>query len=528
MSDKIKPSEVSQVLLEKLKGIQNAEQFDEVGTVLTVSDGVARIYGLRNAESKELLEFENGTMAIVENLEEDNVGCVLLGPTSGIKEGMVVKRTKRVASIRVNDNMLGRVINPLGKAVDGKGDIDLTDSFEMPLDRKAPGVIYRQPVKEPLQTGLKSIDSMIPIGRGQRELIIGDRQTGKTAIAVDTIINQKSFYEAGKPVYCIYVAIGQKASTVANLVQTLKEHGAMPYTIIVAATAADPAAMQYYAPFAGAAIGEYFRDRGLPALVVYDDLSKQAVAYREVSLILRRPSGREAYPGDVFYLHSRLLERAAKMNEQQEVAEAMNDLPECMKGHVKGGGSLTALPIIETQAGDVSAYIPTNVISITDGQIFLESDLFNQGFRPAINVGISVSRVGGSAQIKSMKKVAGTLKIDQAQYRELESFSKFSSDMDAVTAMTLDRGRKNQQLLIQPQYSPMPTGEQIAILYCGVHGLMRDVPIDKIRECQNQFLDKLRSSAPEVIATLADGKIDDEVTKKIEAVMADIAGTYKK
>jgi F-type H+-transporting ATPase subunit alpha len=528
MSDKIKPSEVSQVLLEQLKGIQNAEQFDEVGTVLTVSDGAARIYGLRNAESKELLEFENGTMAIVENLEEDNVGCVLLGPTSGIKEGMVVKRTKRVASIRVNDNMLGRVINPLGKAVDGKGDIDLTDSFEMPLDRKAPGVIYRQPVKEPLQTGLKSIDSMIPIGRGQRELIIGDRQTGKTAIAVDTIINQKSFYEAGKPVYCIYVAIGQKASTVANLVQTLKEHGAMPYTIIVAATAADPAAMQYYAPFAGAAIGEYFRDRGLPALVVYDDLSKQAVAYREVSLILRRPSGREAYPGDVFYLHSRLLERAAKMNEQQEVAEAMNDLPECMKGHVKGGGSLTALPIIETQAGDVSAYIPTNVISITDGQIFLESDLFNQGFRPAINVGISVSRVGGSAQIKSMKKVAGTLKIDQAQYRELESFSKFSSDMDAVTAMTLDRGRKNQQLLIQPQYSPMPVGEQIAILYCGVHGLMRDVPIDKIRECQNQFLDKLRSSAPEVIATLADGKIDDEVTKKIEAVMADIAGTYKK
>ena len=528
MSDKIKPSEVSQVLLEQLKGIQNAEQFDEVGTVLTVSDGAARIYGLRNAESKELLEFENGTMAIVENLEEDNVGCVLLGPTSGIKEGMVVKRTKRVASIRVNDNMLGRVINPLGKAVDGKGDIDLTDSFEMPLDRKAPGVIYRQPVKEPLQTGLKSIDSMIPIGRGQRELIIGDRQTGKTAIAVDTIINQKSFYEAGKPVYCIYVAIGQKASTVANLVQTLKEHGAMPYTIIVAATAADPAAMQYYAPFAGAAIGEYFRDRGLPALVVYDDLSKQAVAYREVSLILRRPSGREAYPGDVFYLHSRLLERAAKMNEQQEVAEAMNDLPECMKGHVKGGGSLTALPIIETQAGDVSAYIPTNVISITDGQIFLESDLFNQGFRPAINVGISVSRVGGSAQIKSMKKVAGTLKIDQAQYRELESFSKFSSDMDAVTAMTLDRGRKNQQLLIQPQYSPMPVGEQIAILYCGVHGLMRDVPIDKVRECQNQFLDKLRSSAPEVIATLADGKIDDEVTKKIEAVMADIAGTYKK
>ena len=527
MSDKIKPSEVSQVLLEQLKGIQNAEQFDEVGTVLTVSDGVARIYGLRNAESKELLEFENGTMAIVENLEEDNVGCVLLGTTSDIKEGMVVKRTKRIASIRVNDNMLGRIVNPLGQAVDGLGDIDLTDAFEMPLDRKAPGVIYRQPVKEPLQTGLKAIDSMIPIGRGQRELIIGDRQTGKTAIAVDTIINQKSFYEAGKPVYCIYVAIGQKASTVANLVQTLKERGAMPYTIVVAATAADPAAMQYYVPFAGAAIGEYFRDRGLPALVVYDDLSKQAVAYREVSLILRRPSGREAYPGDVFYLHSRLLERAAKMNEQQEVAEAMNDLPECMKGHVKGGGSLTALPIIETQAGDVSAYIPTNVISITDGQIFLESNLFNQGVRPAINVGISVSRVGGSAQIKSMKKVAGTLKIDQAQYRELEAFSQFSSDMDAVTAMTLDRGRKNSQLLIQPQYSPMPVGEQVAILYCGVHGLMRDVPIAKVRECQDQFLDKLRSSAPEVIETLAAGKIDDETTKKIEAVMADIAGTYK-
>jgi len=505
MSDKIKPSEVSQVLLDQLKGISNAEKFDEVGTVLTVSDGVARIYGLRHAEANELLEFENGTMAIVMNLEEDNVGCVLLGTTSGIKEGMVVKRTKRIASIRVNDNMLGRVINPLGQAIDGKGEIDLSDAFEMPLDRKAPGVIYRQPVKEPLQTGLKAIDSMIPIGRGQRELIIGDRQTGKTAIAVDTIINQKSFYEAGKPVYCIYVAIGQKASTVAALVSTLQEHGAMPYTIVVSATAADPAAMQYYAPFAGAAIGEYFRDRGLPALVVYDDLSKQAVAYREVSLILRRPSGREAYPGDVFYLHSRLLERAAKMNEQQEVAEQMNDLPECMKGHVRGGGSLTALPIIETQ----------------------ESDLFNQGFRPAINVGISVSRVGGSAQIKSMKKVAGTLKIDQAQYRELEAFSKFSSDMDAVTAMTLDRGRKNNQLLIQPQYSPMPVGEQIAILYCGVHGLMREVPIDKVRECQTAFLDKLRSANPEVIQTLASGKIDDETTGKIEAVMADIAGTYK-
>ena len=523
MSDKLKPSEVSEVLLKQLREITDGNKFDEVGTVLQVSDGVARVYGLRNAEANELLEFENGTMAIVMNLEEDNVGCVLLGPTAGIKEGQIVKRTHRISSIRVNDNMLGRVINPLGQPIDGKGDIDLTDAFEMPLDRKAPGVIYRQPVKEPLQTGLKAVDSMIPIGRGQRELIIGDRQTGKTAIAVDTIINQKSFYEEGKPVYCIYVAIGQKASTVAALVQTLKEHGALPYTIIVSATAADPAAMQYYAPFAGAAIGEYFRDRGYAALVIYDDLSKQAVAYREVSLILRRPSGREAYPGDVFYLHSRLLERAAKINEQQEVAEQMNDLPECMKGHVRGGGSLTALPIIETQAGDVSAYIPTNVISITDGQIYLETDLFNQGFRPAINVGISVSRVGGSAQIKSMKKVAGTLKIDMAQYRELEAFSKFSSDMDAVTAMTLDRGRKNNQLLIQPQYSPMPVGEQIAILYCGVNGLMQKVPVEKVRECQNAFLDKLRSTHPEVIESLGSGKLTDEAVEIIEAVMTDIA-----
>ena len=527
MSDKIKPSEVSEVLLKELQGINSEEQFDEVGTVLTVSDGVARIYGLRNAEANELLEFENGTMAIVMNLEEDNVGCVLLGPTSGIKEGMKVKRTHRIASIMVNDNFLGRVVDPLGNPIDGNGDIDLTGAFEMPLDRKAPGVIYRQPVKEPLQTGLKAVDSMIPIGRGQRELIIGDRQTGKTAIAIDTIINQKSLYEAGKPVYCIYVAIGQKASTVASLVQTLKDKGAMPYTIVVSATAADPAAMQYYAPFAGAAIGEYFRDRGLSALVVYDDLSKQAVAYREVSLILRRPSGREAYPGDVFYLHSRLLERAARINDQQEVAEQMNDLPESMKGHVKGGGSLTALPIIETQAGDVSAYIPTNVISITDGQIYLETDLFNQGFRPAINVGISVSRVGGSAQIKSMKKVAGTLKIDMAQYRELESFSKFSSDMDAVTAMTLDRGRKNNQLLIQPQYSPMPVGEQIAILYCGVHGLMHDVPVEKVRDCQDQFLESMRSSHKAVLDNLASGKLLDEDTKVIEEVMANIAGQFK-
>ncbi len=512
----------------QLEGINSQERFDEVGTVLTVSDGVARIYGLRNAEASELLEFENGTMAIVMNLEEDNVGCILLGSTAGIKEGQKVKRTHHIASIRVNDNFLGRVVNPLGEPIDGKGDIDLTASFEMPLDRKAPGVIYRQPVKTPLQTGLKAVDSMIPIGRGQRELIIGDRQTGKTAIAVDTIINQKANYEAGKPVYCIYVAIGQKASTVATLVQTLKEHGALPYTIIVSATAADPAAMQYYAPFAGAAIGEYFRDRGFDALVVYDDLSKQAVAYREVSLILRRPSGREAYPGDVFYLHSRLLERAARINDQQDIAERMNDLPECMKGHVKGGGSLTALPIIETQAGDVSAYIPTNVISITDGQIYLESDLFNQGFRPAINVGISVSRVGGSAQVKSMKKVAGTLKIDMAQYRELESFSKFSSDMDPVTAMTIDRGRKNNQLLIQPQYSPMPVGEQIAILYCGVNGLMHDVDVEQVRTCQNQFLEQMRTKHPDIIENLASGKLLDEDKKTIEQVMTNVTGQFKK
>ena len=527
MSDKIKPSEVSEVLLQQLKGIQTDLKFEEVGTVLNVGDGVARLYGLRNAEANELLEFENGTMAIVMNLEEDNVGCILLGPTSGIKEGMTAKRTHRIASIRVNDSMLGRVINPLGEAIDGLGELDLTESFEMPLERKAPGVIYRQPVKEPLQTGIKAVDSMIPIGRGQRELIVGDRQTGKTAIALDTIINQKSFYEEGKPVYCVYVAIGQKASTVANLVQTLKEHGALPYTIVVSATAADPAAMQYYAPFAGAAIGEYFRDRGESALVVYDDLSKQAVAYREISLILRRPSGREAYPGDVFYLHSRLLERAARINDQQEVAEMMNDLPESLKGHVKGGGSLTALPIIETQAGDVSAYIPTNVISITDGQIYLESNLFNQGFRPAINVGISVSRVGGSAQIKSMKKVAGTLKIDMAQYRELEAFSKFSSDMDSVTAMTLDRGRKNNQLLIQPQYSPMPIGEQIAIMYCGVNGLFADVPIDSVRECQDTFLETMRTKHADVLKTLASGQLTDEAIETIKSTMADVTAQYQ-
>ena len=493
-------------------GIDTSTRFDEVGTVLTIGDGVARIYGLRNAEMNELLEFENGVMAIVMNLEEDNVGAVLLGGSEKVREGMVVKRTNRIASIQVNENMFGRVINPLGEPLDGMGPIP-GEKFEMPLERKAPGVVFRQPVKQPLQTGLKAVDAMIPIGRGQRELIIGDRQTGKTAIAIDTIINQKDNYEAGNPVYCIYVAIGQKGSTVASLVQTLREKGAMPYTVVVAATAADSAALQYFAPFAGAAIGEFIRDTGRHALVVYDDLSKQAVSYREVSLILRRPSGREAYPGDVFYLHSRLLERAAKIIEQQEVAEQMNDLPDSLKGHVKAGGSLTALPIIETQAGDVSAYIPTNVISITDGQIFLETDLFNQGFRPAINVGISVSRVGGSAQVKSMKKVAGTLKIDQAQYRELEAFSKFSSDMDAVTAMAIDRGRKNNKLLIQPQYSPMPVGEQIAILYCGTKGLMSKIAVDQVPEFQSKFLELLRASHSEdVIKPLASGKIDDNIT----------------
>ena len=525
-NNNIKPSEVSEVLLQQLKGIDTSLKFDEVGTVLQVSDGVARMYGLRNAEANELLEFENGTMGVVMNLEEDNVGAVLLGPTDQIKEGMVVKRTNRIASINVGEGMLGRVIDPLGVPLDGRGEIG-GEKCEMPLERKAPGVIFRQPVTEPLQTGLKAIDAMIPIGRGQRELIIGDRQTGKTAIAIDTIINQRHNYEAGDPVYCIYVAVGQKGSTVASLVNALREKGAMDYTIVVAATASDPAALQYFAPFAGAAIGEYFRDTGRHALVVYDDLSKQAVAYREVSLILRRPSGREAYPGDIFYLHSRLLERAAKIISQQEVAEQMNDLPASLKGKVKAGGSLTALPIIETQAGDVSAYIPTNVISITDGQIFLETDLFNQGFRPAINVGISVSRVGGSAQIKSMKKVAGTLKIDQAQYRELESFSKFSSDMDPVTAMAIDRGRKNNQLLIQPQYSPMPVGEQVAILYCGTHALMRDIPIDKVRAFQDAFLTSLRANHKEdVIDVLAAGKISDEVTAIIEIVAADTAGQF--
>ena len=527
MPNKIKPSEISELLLQQLQQAETQVRFEEVGVVLSLGDGVARIYGMTNVTENELVEFENGVMAVAMNLEEDNVGAVLLGPSEGIKEGQRVRRTGRVASIEVNENMLGRVINPLGKPLDGGSEI-AGEKFRMPLDRKAPGVIYRQPVNQALQTGLKAVDSMIPIGRGQRELIIGDRQTGKTAIAIDTIINQKSCYENGDPVYCIYVAIGQKASTVANIVRVLKESGAMPYSIVVSATAAEPAALQYFAPFAGAAIGEYFRDRGKHALVVYDDLSKQAVAYREVSLILRRPSGREAYPGDVFYLHSRLLERAAKINNQTEVAAKMNDLPECMKGKVVGGGSLTALPIIETQAGDVSAYIPTNVISITDGQIYLDTNLFNQGVRPAIDVGISVSRVGGAAQIKSMKKIAGTLKIDQAQYRELEAFSKFSSDMDPVTAMTIDRGRKNNELLIQAQYSPMPVGEQVAILYCGTKGLLRDVPLDKVRDFQDNFLQMLRANyADSVLAELSRGNIDDNVVKNIEKVAADVAGQYK-
>lgn len=520
--DNIKPSEISQVLLEQLKDIDTSLQFEEIGKVLQVSDGVARMYGLTNAEAGELLEFESGVMGVVMNLEQDNVGAVLLGPTDEIKEGMTVRRTGRIASIKVGEKMLGRVVDPLGEPLDGLGKIE-GELTEMPLERKAPGVIYRQPVTEPLQTGLKAIDAMIPIGRGQRELIIGDRQTGKTAIAIDTIINQRSNYEAGKPVYCIYVAIGQKGSTVANIVETLRAKGAMDYTVVIAATAADPAALQYFAPFAGAAVGEYFRDTGRSALVVYDDLSKQAVAYREVSLILRRPSGREAYPGDVFYLHSRLLERAAKIIDQQEVAERMNDLPDSLKGKVKAGGSLTALPIIETQAGDVSAYIPTNVISITDGQIYLESGLFNQGQRPAINVGISVSRVGGAAQVKSMKSVAGTLKIEQAQFNELESFSKYSSDVDRVTEMVLDKGRKNNQQLIQPQYSPMPVGEEVAVLYCGTHGLMKDISLDQVHEFDVLFLERMRAThQTDVLDKLSAGKVDPELFTVIEDVASGV------
>lgn len=520
--DNIKPSEISQVLLEQLKDIDTSLRFEEIGKVLQVSDGVARMYGLTNAEAGELLEFESGVMGVVMNLEQDNVGAVLLGPTDEVKEGMTVRRTGRIASIKVGEQMLGRVVDPLGVPLDGLGKVE-GDLTEMPLERKAPGVIFRQPVTEPLQTGIMAIDSMIPIGRGQRELIIGDRQTGKTAIAIDTIINQRANYEAGNPVYCIYVAIGQKGSTVANIVETLRSKGAMDYTVVIAATAADPAALQYFAPFAGAAVGEYFRDTGRAALVVYDDLSKQAVAYREVSLILRRPSGREAYPGDVFYLHSRLLERAAKIIDQQEVAEQMNDLPDSLKGKVKAGGSLTALPIIETQAGDVSAYIPTNVISITDGQIYLETDLFNQGQRPAINVGISVSRVGGSAQVKSMKRVAGTLKIEQAQFNELESFSKYSSDVDKVTEMVLDKGRKNNQQLIQPQYSPMPVGEEVAVLYCGTHGLMKDISLDQVHEFDVLFLERMRAThQTDVLDKLSAGKVDPELFTVIEDVASGV------
>lgn len=528
MSENIKASEVSDVLKMQLEGIDNHLQFDEVGIVLSVGDGVARIYGLNNAEANELLEFDNGIKAVVMNLEEDNVGAVLLGPSSSIKEGFSVKRTKRIASIKVGEGLLGRVITPLGEPIDGKGDID-GELIEMPLERKAPGVIFRQPVTQPLQTGLKAIDAMIPIGRGQRELIIGDRQTGKTAIAIDAIISQKANYDAGDPVYCIYVAIGQKASSVANIVDTLKHYGALDYTIIVSATAAEPAALQYFGAFAGAAIGEFFRDTGRHALVVYDDLSKQAVAYREVSLLLKRPPGREAYPGDIFYLHSRLLERAAKIINQQEIAEQMNDLPETLKGKVKGGGSLTALPIIETQAGDVSAYIPTNVISITDGQIFLDINLFNSGIRPAINVGISVSRVGGSAQTKAMKKVAGTLKIDQAQYRELEAFSKFGGDMDPVTALIIDKGQKNSVLLVQPQYSPMPVEKQIAILYCGTNGLLRNVPLDHVHEFESDFLQILESQYKDtVLDVLKKGTINDDVTNIIKKVAEELSSKYKK
>ena len=523
-SNKIKPSEVPQILLSELQGIDLGAQYAEVGTVLQVSDGVVRIFGLRNAEASELLEFDGGMKAVVMNLEEDNVGAVLLGSTDLVKEGDMVRRTGRTVSIDVSESMLGRVINPLGEPIDGGGEIS-GEKVEMPLDRKAPGVIFRQPVSEPLQTGLKAIDAMIPIGRGQRELIIGDRQTGKTAIAVDTIINQRACYEAGEPVYCIYVAVGQKASTVAALVDTLRKYGAMDYTVVVAAMAADSAAMRYYAPFAGAAIGEYFRDTGRHALVVYDDLSKQAVAYREVSLILRRPSGREAYPGDIFYLHSRLLERAAKIIAQEEVARQMNDIPPALKDKVRGGGSLTALPIIETQAGDVSAYIPTNVISITDGQIFLDTDLFNEGNLPAVDVGISVSRVGGNAQVKAMKKVAGTLKIDQAQYRELESFSKFSSDMDPVTAAVLDRGRKNTRLLVQPQYTPMPVGEQIAVLYCGTHGLLKDVPLEHVSDFERLLIEALKPTG--VFGTLVSDGLTDDACRTIEKAAEEVAASLK-
>jgi len=520
----VRPDEVSAIIRQQLSGFKSEAELEEVGTVLQVGDGIARVYGLTKVQSGELVEFANGLQGIVLNLEEDNVGVVLLGPSDEIKEGDTIKRTKKIASIKVGEGMLGRVVNTLGEPIDGKGPI-LGQTYEMPLERKAPGVIYRQPVTEPLQTGIKAIDGMIPIGRGQRELVIGDRQIGKTAVCIDTIINQKEFYEAGNPVFCIYVACGQKASTVANVVRTLEENGAMAYTVVVAASAAEPAPLQFYAPFAGAAIGEFFRDTGRPALIVYDDLSKQAVAYREVSLLLRRPPGREAYPGDVFYLHSRLLERAAKINSNDEIAKDMNDLPESIKGIVKGGGSLTALPIIETQAGDVSAYIPTNVISITDGQIFLESNLFNSGIRPAINVGISVSRVGGNAQIKSMKKVAGTLKLDQAQYRELEAFSKFGSDLDAATKSVLDKGARNVEMLKQAQFSPFTVEKQVAIIYLGTKNLMRSVPVNKVKEFEAEFLLALEQRHPETLASLKAGKLDDAV-EVLEKVAKEISSKY--
>ena len=521
----VRPDEVSAILREQLSGAKTEAELEEVGTVLEVGDGVARIYGLSKAQSGELLEFENGLKALVLNLEEDNVGAVLLGQSKGIKEGDTVKRTGRIASINAGEGMVGRVVDTLGNPIDGKGPIQ-GKTYEMPLERKAPGVIYRQPVSEPLQTGITAIDSMIPIGRGQRELIIGDRQTGKTAVAIDTIINQREFYERGEPVFCIYVAIAQKASTVANVVASLEKAGAMEYTVVVSASASDPAPMQFFAPFTGAAIGEFFRDTGRPALVIYDDLSKQAVAYREVSLLLRRPPGREAYPGDVFYLHSRLLERAAKVTASQEIAEQMNDLPDSLKGMVKGGGSLTALPIIETQAGDVSAYIPTNVISITDGQIFLETNLFNSGIRPAINVGISVSRVGGSAQIKSMKKVAGTLKLDQAQFRELEAFAKFGSDLDAATKLTIERGRRNLEILKQAQYSPVPVEEQVAIIYVSTKGMMDDVPVDKVREFATSFLDTLRTKHRDSLDLLKAGKLEDSAVEALASVAKELSKHY--
>ena len=522
----IDPSEISEILKSQLDEVQGKMDFEEVGTVLEVGDGVAHVYGLDNVKANELVEFENGTSGVAMNLEESNVGVILLDNVNSISENMTVRRTGNIASIPVGEGLLGRVINILGEPVDGRGPIE-GKMIRLPLERKAPGVIFRQPVKQPLQTGIKAIDSMVPIGRGQRELIIGDRQIGKTAIAIDTIINQRSNFEAGKPVYCIYVAIGQKASSVAQTVNVLREHNALDYTVVVAATAADSAAMRYYAPFAGVAIGEYFRDSGRDALIIYDDLSKQAVAYREISLILKRPSGREAYPGDIFYLHSRLLERAARIIENDEVAKDMNDLPEVMKPIVKGGGSLTALPIIETQAGDVSAYIPTNVISITDGQIFLESGLFNSGIRPAINVGISVSRVGGNAQIKSMKKVAGTLKIDQAQFRELEAFTKFGGDLDAVTARTIDKGRKNERLLIQPQYTPMSVEEQVAVIFCGTQGLLEKVPLDKVAEFEKLFLQLLKSKhQADVLDVLRSGVINDDVKEKLTAAARDITSKY--